>query len=80
MRRSVRLFQRFERAERIDDAGGAKDSKGHGNASHGNPNKEPVCDLVSRKSFQTIMGVINPAIPINDVSRIVRFTLATSKF
>jgi hypothetical protein len=58
IRRPLRLFQRAEKAERQDDGG--RETKAV--LVHGNPNKEPVVELMSKKAFITAMALINPSL------------------
>lgn len=79
IRRPLRLFQAEEAAVRSnpndDDGkggkggGGGKGGRGsNGNKmGEGNPNKEPVCEMINRRKFTEVMRIINPSLPFKVV-------------
>jgi len=67
-RRPVRYFQKLEiesksKETQDDSATGRKAGK----VSSVNPNKEPVCELMSRKTFMATMQLMNPKLRFDEV-------------
>ena len=74
MRRSVRLFQRKEVEKAPSDSdlgtssGVARKTPVVGGAVVGNPNKEPVCEIMSRKIFIITISLMNPTLSTQQVT------------
>lgn len=66
IRRPMRTFQKGETKEEDSTGKSGQDQK-KPKVVVGNPNKEPVCEAMNKKSFINVMHTINPSMPMKKV-------------